>query len=400
MANRKYFLAALFTVCCYVARAQTISFQQVDSTSYAQYSAGNWKALIAYGNTAINAGADYPALRLRMAYAQLMTENYQGALTQYQQVLKMDAYNQTARYFSYLCNKYLDNNYTASYHASFVDTAVLDKEKITAFGLLTAGLETGIKIPANSNRGKGSYTRASLSNRLGWKLQLDQSVAYYNQSITSTENIAPDPATPTITTPVNTTFSNQQFEYYGKLGYTITNRLTLLGAYHYLNTSYGSFGFQSHIGLLGLKYSAPYFSLQADANYSNIINSRISQVNGQVTIYPLGNLNLYTISRVAVQSGDIQQTILNQAVGFKVAKQLWLEASATFGAMNNYLEADALYVYNAIDITKQKAGATIFYTLGKHAVVHLNYTFEQKQDYYLNNDYNQNSITGGLTWKF
>jgi hypothetical protein len=400
MANRKYFLTLLMVSCCCMARAQTINFQQADSTSYAQYTAGNWKGLIEYGNLAINAGVDYPVLRLRMGYAQLMSANYHGALAQYRQVLKDDSHNQTARYFSYLCNKYLDNNYAASYHASFVDTATLNNEQVTRFGLLTAGLETGIKISANSNRGTGSYTRVSLGNRLGWKLQLDQSVAYFNQSITSTTSVTPNPGAPTITAPVNTTFSDSQFEYYAKLGYSINSNLTVLGAYHYLNTSYGTSSFQNHIGLVGLKYSAAYFSLQGDANISNISNINISQFNGQLSIYPLGNLNLYGISRVSVQSGGVQQTIFNQTIGFKVVKQFWLEASAGFGTMNNYLDADALYVYNAIDITKLKAGATGFYALGKHAVIYLNYTFEQKQDYYLNKDYNQNSITGGLTWKF
>jgi hypothetical protein len=401
MANRKYFLTLLLLAGWYIARAQTISFQQTDSTTYARYVAGDWKGLVEFGNTAVNAGVNYPVLRLRIAYAQFMSQNYSGALAQYQHVLNEDSQNQTAHYYSYLCNQYLGNSNAASYQAGYVDTVTLNKVPVTKCGLIQAGLETSAKISANNNRGTGSYTRASLSNRLGWKLQLDQSVAYYNQSITSNNPVAVQiPGGPLVNQGGTVTFSDSQFEYYAKLGYSVNSNLILLGAYHYLNTSYGTSSYQNHIGLIGLKYSAPYFALQADANFSSITNTNVQQYNGQLSVYPLGNLNLYTTSRISVQSGDVQQTIFNQTLGFKVIKQLWLETNAGFGKMDNYLEADALYVYNAIDITKFKAGGTAFFPLGGHAVIYLNYTFEKKQDFYLNTNYNQHSITGGFTWKF
>ena len=400
MANRKYFLILVLSGYCYIAKAQTISFQQADSTTYAKYIAGDWKALIDASNQAINAGVDYPVLRLRVAYAKFMTGNYSGALAEYQHVLKEDSQNKTAHYFSYLCNKYLGNNNGASYHAGYVDTLTLNNEQVTRFGLLEAGIENSVKTSPNAKRGTGNYTRAFLSNRLGWKLQLEQSVAYYNQSITSTTAVNAAAGAPAIATPANATFSDTQFEYYGKLGLAVNSGLTILGAYHYLNTSYGTTTYQNHIGLTGLKYMGPYFAIQADANFSSISNTVIQQYNGQLSIYPLGNLNLYTISRLSVQSGDVQQTIFNQTLGFKVINKLWLEANAGFGKMNNYLEADALYVYNSIDVTKLKAGGTAFFPLNKHAILYLNYTFEQKQDFYLNNNYNQYSITGGFTWKF
>lgn len=400
MANRKYILIALLALCTVTARAQSISFPQADSTSLVYYNARNWTGLVDYGNKAIAAGVDYPVLRLRMAYANFMGENYSGALTQYAEVLKNDSHNQMARYYSYLCSKYLGNASAASYHASFVDTVTLNREQVTQFGLIAAGLESSVKLPQNNQRGTGNYTRAFLSNRLGWKLTLDQSVAFYNQSITSTTAVTAAVGAPAIANPNSTTFTDSQFEYYGKLGFAVNSNLTLLAAYHYLNTSFGISTFQNHIGLIGLKYALPYVTLQADANIATISNSNVQQYNGQLSFYPMGNQNLYTISRVSAQSGDLSQTIFSQTLGFKVAKPFWLELNGTFGTMDNYLDADALYVYNAIDVTKLKAGLTGFFQLGQHAVFYINYAFEQKQDYYLNKNFNQNSITGGFTWKF
>lgn len=400
MAHRTYFLICVLLCCGLITKAQSITYQQADSTSYAQYQAGQWKALVDFGGRTITAGVDFPLLRLRIAYAEFSLGNYSAALSQYQQVLNNDSRNQTARYYSFLCHKYLGQNTGASYQLAYVDTATLHKEQINPFGLLDAGIETSVKVPNNDQRGTGSYTRASLSNRLGWKVQLEQSVAYFSQAITGTYTPTPNAGAPPIAASINSTYTDAQFEYYIKLGYAINSHLTLLGAYHYLNISYGQTGYQNHIGLVGLKYSSPYFTLQGDANFSNISSNNMQQYNGQVTIYPLGNLNLYTTTRASVQSGGARQTIINQTLGFKAAKKLWLEVNAGFGKMDNYLDADALYVYNAIDITKFKAGTTAFFPFGDHAVIYLNYTFEQKQDYYLNTDYNQNSITGGFTWKF
>lgn len=398
MANRTYLLIILLAFCNIAARAQGISYQQADSTSLVYYKAANWPEVISYGNKSIAAGVDYPALRLRMAYANFMTSNYSGALSQYAKVLKEDSHNQMARYYSYLCSKYLNNPQGASYNAGYVDTVTLNKEQVTQFGLVSAGLEHSVKIPQSTLRGTGNYTRAFLSNRLGWKLTLEQSLALYKQSINT-----PTAATSSLSFPFNTgsaTFTDSQFEYYGKLGFGLSGDLTILGAYHYLNTSFGTSTFQNHVGLLGLKYALSNVTLQADANIAHISNSNIQQYNGQLTFYPMGNLNLYTISRISAQGGDLNQTIFSQTLGFKVAKPLWLEANGTFGTMDNYLDADALYVYNAIDVTKLKAGATVFLQLGQHAVIYINYAFEQKQDYYLTKNYNQNSITGGFTWKF
>ncbi|GAB3929164.1 hypothetical protein GCM10028827_23150 [Mucilaginibacter myungsuensis] len=389
-------IAAVLICCLSKVRAQSASFQEVDSLSYAKYQAADWKDLVAYGNSAISAKVDYPLLRLRIAYAQFVLGNYGGALSNYQKVLGDDSHNQMARYYSYLSNKYLDREGEASYHASFLDTVTLNRDNIKPLGALQAGFEFSFKTNDNTRRGYGLYNRVSFSNRLGWRFQLDQSVAYFNQSISSGVPVI----IPGSTLSVNFTYNNSQLEYYAKLRYMLSGRLSLIGAYHFLNTSFGPSTYSSHVGLFGVRYAHPYFSLQADANSAQLINTAFQQYNGQLTLHPLGNLNLYTISRASMQANGMQQKMFSQSVGFKAANKLWLEVNGTFGRLDGYLDADALYVYNAIDVTSTKAGATVFYTLNKHLNLLINYTYEQKQDYYLNNNYTQNSITGGITWRF
>lgn len=391
MAYKQYLLIMALLLSFDATYAQTPDYHQADSTSKALFIAGDWHTLITYADKITLQGLDFPSLRLRAAYARFMTSNYSGALTQYEQVLKHDSYNPTARYMSMLCQQYLNRSGNAAYQAKYVDSTVLSKENIKPVALIDAGLETSIKFPNTKQRGTGIYSRISLSTRLGWRLQLEQSGAIYHQAISVAG----------FNNAQNFSFNNDQSEYYAKLAYTITGSLSLMGAYHFLDTKFGTDSYKNHIGFIGLQYAAPYFSVQADSQFGQLINTNQQQYNCEITVYPTGSLNFYTISRISAQSGDISGTIFSQRVGGKAFKNCWIEGGANFGRMDNYLEADALYVYNAIDVTTFKAGGTLFYQFGRHLLAHANYTFERKENHYnTNTSYQQNAITGGLTWKF
>jgi hypothetical protein len=52
-----------------------------------------------------------------------------------------------------------------------------------------------------------------------------------------------------------------------------------------------------HVMLLGAKYAALFVNVQADAGISMSTGSHKHQYNVQTAIYPLENLNVYTITR-------------------------------------------------------------------------------------------------------
>jgi hypothetical protein len=397
MDSRKYLLAFLFVVLASITKAQTItSHEQADSVSYAQYMAGNWQQLIITGKQAERAGFDSPILRLRVAYARFITGDYAGALKDYDVILKNDSYNQIGRYYAYLCHKYLNQELGASYNAAYLDSNQTKSEKISTYGLINTGIESGVKVNDNTYRGTAAYTRVYLTNRLGWRWQLEQSVAYFNQYISgSTVQI---PGAPLIAV-INS--NNQQLEYYGKVSYSLTENVQLLASYHYLNTTYQTITYTGNVGLAGLRYSGARFALQGDVNMGSLIGKHINQYNAAIMLYPMGNLNFYTVSRGSyVDQSGTGTVVFNQTIGYRLLKNTWAETSGTFGDMNNYIDADGLYIYNAIDPTKLRVGQTIFQPIGKHLQVQLNYTYEQKQDDAHNSNYNQHSITAGLLWKF
>jgi len=397
MDHRKHLLIFLCVLIVGIANAQTIkSFNEADSVSNAQYMAGNWRQLIVTGQRAIDAGFDSPALRQRLGYARLLTSDYSAALKEYAEVFKNDSHNQPARYYAYLCHKYLNQDPGASYNAAYLDTSQQKSENITPYGLINVGVESGLKYNNNTYRGTSSYTRVYLTNRLSWRWQLEQSVAYFSQYISGSTVQIPGSA---LVATINS--NDQQFEYYGKISYSLTENLQLMAAYHYLNTNYESVSYSNNIGFAGLRYSGTGFTLQGDINMGNMIGHHINQYNASVMYYPMGNLDFYTISRGSyLDQNSAGVGVFQQSVGYKVFKNTWAETSGTFGNLNNYIDADGLYIYNAIDGTKLKLGETVFYQLNKHVQLQLNYTYEKKQDEIHSLNYNQNSITAGLLWKF
>lgn len=124
-------------------------------------------------------------------------------------------------------------------------------------------------------------------------------------------------------------------------------------------------------------------------------------MNFQANYFPLGNDRIYGISTISSRRfGQDQQTNFKQVIGVKIKPRLWAEANATFGSFQNYAENDAMYVYNAIDPNKIKAGGTLYALMGKKITLQLGYTYEQRQLFiHPNLLFNQHSINGGIKCK-
>jgi len=392
MDYRKYIILSVLIFAFLAAHTQENKFAVADSTAENLYNNGNWQQLITYGNQAITDSLDFPGLRFKMGYAYFITGNYKAAITQFNKVLSNDSYDSTARLYAYYCNTYLNNYIGASYHASFLDKEMLGNLKLTPFGLIDAGFETSIKLPNNTERDNGFYERIGLSNRLSWHLQLEQSAIFFKQNIFRSAYID---------YPNQKGTTDNQFEYFVKATFALNKSISFLGSYHYLYTNYRSNTYNSNLGLLGVKYVSRYLDMQGDVNFGLLINKTLKQYNTKLDFYPLGNLNLYSTSRGSVLNfSNKDHLIYSQAIGFKLAKKTWLESSATFGNQDDYQDADGLYVYNSIDPTKFKCGETIFYQATAHALLELNYIYEKKTDIYRSVNYNQSSVTFGISWKF
>ena len=199
----------------------------------------------------------------------------------------------------------------------------------------------------------------------------------------------------------NRSIAINQKEYYNRLTINLSSRLQLKTAYHYIYTPFNNLIYQNHAGLAGLRYHGNYFNVQADVIVARVTDSIQQQYNLQLGLYPFGNLNLYSFSTAMFRNRENTSGFnFKQVIGVKLLKNIWLEGNATLGSFNNLFENDALYLYNAIDKNKIKAGALLYLAIGSKLIAQAGYTFEQREIYKTINTFNQHSITGGLSWKF
>ena len=385
-------ILAMMFACNAVFAQQTISYEEANAKSYALYEKGEWKALLQYGRQYMAQSPDFVLLRLRMGYAAFMLNNFSEALAQYDAVLKKDSYNETAHYYSWLCRKYLNQSELADVHMKYFSKEALQKEKIQNFTITKIGTEVSYKSTPLTARGNSIYARMDLHTRLHRNINMQHGFALYNQTIA-------EPKFAAVTN--NTNIPINQKEYYNKTTINLNRQWQIIGACHYLYTPFNNFTYNNHIGLAGVKYSNYYFAIQADAVLGKMTDTALQQYNATLSLYPLGNLNIYSFSTSSLRNRNGKSAFnFKQVIGFKAMKFLWLEGNATFGSFSNFVENDALYLYNAIDANKIKAGATAYITITSKITAQTGYTFEQRELYKSINTFNQHSITGGISCKF
>ena len=361
----------------------------VDIHSLSLYNAAQWKELIAYGKDKIGSGIDFPLLRMRIGYAAFMLGNYSQSLIQYKKVYDAEPTNETALYYVYLNNLYLNNINEARYYVALMSKAAQKNLGVKKIKVESVETEFSYKSTTSSLRNDAQYYRLGFNTQLGYRLSLQQSGVIYNQVIS--ESLMP-------TTVTNRTNINiQQKEYYSKLNFALTGKINLFGGYHYLYTPFNNLIYKNDVAFGGIKYTAPYFHIKAMATNATITNKNYTQYDASLALYPLGNTSFYTISKASYNNSFI----FTQVAGFKAAKNIWLEGNVTIGEYDNLIDNDGLYVYNDIDKKQFKAGGSIYALLSKHLLLTLNYNFEQKLKYKTTgNDFYQHSTTGGLQWKF
>ena len=369
-----------------------ISESEINSRSSQLYTEKKWDELIKFGNEMSKNGNISTLVRLRIGNAFLEKRNFQKALEQYNEILKLDSYNSLARFNSWLCLKKLNEVNFATVHIPFINKQEIKEEHLKKYAINSIGIENSYKVTNNSNRGNGNYTRFNFDGRIGWRLNFNQSIVSYHQTIK-------EPSLIYVSDSNN--IKIEQLEYYNRMSYNLNRKIQLIAAYHFLYTPFNNFIFRNHTGMLGVRYYQNKFTLQANAFAGNLNDTAIQQYAAQIEYKPMGNNDLYTVSNLSVNVRNKKNRInFKEVVGFKVIKNGWLEGNLTIGKFTNQFENDAIYVYNSIDEKLLKGGINFYYRISPKLIGQLGYTIEKLNkinDYYI---YNQHSINSGLTWKF
>lgn len=387
-----------FIILSIILLQATIGFAQdqynysvVDAKSYSLYLNKDWSQLLTYGKDVVQHNLDFPLLRLRLGYAAFQLKNYSEAIKQYEKVIQNDSYNSVARYYLWVCNGLLNNNEVGDINIPFISTEAITKEQQQQTKITNVGFEGSYKATDFVRRSNSIYGRFDLGGRLGYNVHMEQSLAIYNNTLN-------EPLYAAVNN--NTNIQVNQVEYYNKTSITLSKRWVLKGAYHYVYTPFNNLAYQNHIGMLGMQYNTPKFSIQANGILGKMIDTSFQQYTAQVKYYPFGNLDFYSITTGSLRKASDQLYNVKQVIGFKAFNHCWAEGYITIGAFKNITENDILYVYNSIDKNLSKQGLTLYTDVIPGCVLHLGYTYEQLQLYQKNSTFNQYSITGGIKWKF
>jgi tetratricopeptide (TPR) repeat protein len=391
MGSKSRFIILIFLILQISSYAQKAGdYAYVDSITYSYYNSGKWDSLIQLGNQALGNNIDYKYLRQRIGYAYFIQGNYFDAKINFEKALTFDSFDQfTLEYLYYAYLNTGKNDYTGTIVKK---SGPLLKKSLSVKPFIiveSIDLEYNYKYAGTKNRSNPQFYRIGIATKLGYSLNLYQSISNYNQEITSVMNGK------TITT------SYRQPEYYALLKWNISNKLLINTGYHFFNTTSGTLITPGSLFLLSISANIDRFILEGGGSVLYSKNTFVYQAGGTAGFVLPGKSDLTFKSSVAgVYHQTGSQLVYNQMAGLKLSKKVWFEANATIGRMTDYNDYTGLYIYNTYDPIDFRSGGTIIFYAGKKISIWANYTFERKE-YFENNSfhYNQFSYLGGIRWK-
>jgi len=441
--GRVVFIILLFCSLSLSAQ-QTMSFVELDTTTYQQYLKGDWKALIKSGKEGMDQGISYYYLQMRIAYAHYMREEYRAAIKHYKNALEFNSSDLTANkflYYSYL--------YSGRSNDALVQIKALTADQKESMNLADSSIIVSIGVnysyatsdatsihediteftPTVSGVQKTSnyfhLPGLDISNRIGNHVILNHSISYLQKnefSYASNSGLYLSPEQ--IITQMEYGLSVEIAPGEGCLIRPGLNFLSLTipifstgdygpsagrdrSAYDYVNLKNR---------VLSLMLSKEFRFFNAGLSYvNNDFNEMKSHQAGlHSTVYPLSNLNLYYSLDLYYQHlmfGNESQDnfILHHSLGFKIFKNLWMEISNTLPEQMNFYNIRNDISYNSIEkigsaysasivVPVYKAGLKLFGNFGYNSN---NSYFFPDQDL-LNpvnkHSYNNFIITGGIKW--
>lgn len=365
-------------------------FPQTDSTSYALYQQARWKELLSYGKEALVRNQDFPLLRMRMGYAAFVLGRYSEAIRHYEQVVKADSYNEIAHYFIYWSRINLAQPQLAMASLKYTDAKDIPMTQRKKAGIESAIIEASIKRNSLSERDQPTYFRVGFGHRFSHQVHIEHMFSSYHQVLN-------EPGLTAVNN--NTKVEVDQLEYYTRLIANLDAHWQFKAAWHYMRTPFNNFSYNNHLVLAGFKYYGTYANLQADMVLGRITDSNSRQFNFELQWYPLGSLKVYSFSTVMLRSQAGTDFHYRQVLGFQLIPKVWFEGHITTGTFHNLAENDALYLYNAIDPTRIKAGGGLYVQFGR-TLLQVGYVFEERERYGTKQLFQQHSINGGLSWTF
>lgn len=388
--HKYYFLYVLLFVVLHGYAKDKIDVVYIDSLSYEQYMQGQWEELIQTGRLAKKSKIDFMYLQQRLGYAHFVKKQYYKSMYHYEKARKYDKKDELTRLFQYYNAQYTGRLAYARQFVSKLSEESRDYLQVPKFKLIDAiDLEYSHKFPSLDAVHEASYTRIGLNSLIAYQFSLYQTFAYFNQRTDST--------------------TTTQYEYFISAGWTPLSHTHLNVAYHYMGAKVSyegdTYSYPGHVFYTKASYQINRFDLALSGAYYNSEWLDSKQIGLHAGLNFAGpnpislNSSFYQVFEETTLYGRQNRNIFKQTAGIMLFDRFWTEAMVSIGNLNYFIDNNALYVYNSLDSTVFRTGASIFYYLNQPFTVFFNYTYDLKEVLSTNTLYNQHSITGGLIWQ-
>ncbi len=424
----------------------TMSFRQADSLTYSLYNQKDWNQLVNKGKEAIKAGHDYYYMRMRLGIAYYELRNYALAANNFTKALEFNAGDHIASEYLFYSNYFSGRYFQAWTIVQEMNPAdrerILKESRIKKNSLtvesfyLKAGTEDITSDPAmnftNNEGGSQVVTKYFINNAVYLSHLTGKRTSYYH----SFTNLIKHNHLHYFDGLLRADLEDQrviQNQYYGRINFFTPSGWIFSPSFHILSAgypllaisysgmNYSTFTYDSKTngfaGGFAITRTGGYVSFSAEAVYSILNKSKELQGMFGLTFYPAGNRNLYLGGSITAGSNPGADStelrlVTSFIAGFSIKNHVWFEFSGAVGKMKNHTEQNGLIVYNGIDyptgkyngriiVPFYKAGISLFAGAGFGTYSSEFLPFDAVNNFDPNKlNYNNYSVTGGLSWNF
>jgi hypothetical protein len=379
-----------------VSHAQTLSFAQVDSLTWALYQRGDHKALLDAGHDALRSGTDFYYLRMRMGEAAYKLNRLDEAAAHFNTVLEKYPEDSVAQEFVYYCYVFTGQDQRAASTAEGMSPSMRTRigyrrKPVDAVGFEAGFLtnqnaknyETGYMVKDNPwglNFGKFAgplhYGKVSLQHSFGPKLQLSHALAWFSTS-TLGKFQAPNDT-------VQSYFRNGNLQYNLAASLQLAKGWKVSAGFGYYFQALSGYELISPdslnpgpprveadtvydrnvAGVVSVSKRFTNLELGLQLSLSNFPDTLWTQAQANVLWYPTGRSTFYTSTSLGLVMAAENQLIVTQRLGQRLSPHVWAEGFVSVGNHRNYLSSLGFVTWNTNDPILWMAGLNVPVYLG------------------------------------
>ncbi|HUX55488.1 MAG TPA: hypothetical protein VMV77_00820 [Bacteroidales bacterium] len=443
---RKSIIITLLFVSIKLSGQSTESFRYIDSLTYNQYAEKRWNDLIRTGNHSVKNGHDYYYMRMRIGIAYYEKHNYYKSANHFRKALEFNEKDQVA--LEYLFYSYyfsgrtplawdLISSFFPQNRERILDESKIKKNSMTVESFFNdSGTDKIISEPesyfSDIETGNQIVTKYFMNNALYASHVVGKNASYFH----SYTNLIKENYLNYLDGSVSAHLDPQrvvQNQYYGSFNFFSSKGWVVSPSLHLLTVGYPIISITTtgmnhsartynvrsnglHVGLAVSK-SFGFIGVGAETGYFVYNSTKNWQGTFSLMAYPLGNNNIYfgaklsTGKELNMVSSDLK-IVKGFTAGFSIGRKIWFEFSGLTGDLINYTDNNGLYIYNSLDILKNKLTGRIIIPFNKAGITIFagggisSYSSELLSEdgiisYGTNKlNYNSNNFTGGISWNF